>query len=53
MSKCIFVIIIFLWLFDGFLGLLNCKKDIGSLFMALFYIFVIFIPIIAHWCGLL
>lgn len=51
--KILFVILIFLWMFIGFIGIMNCKKDRVHFEMIIFMIFALFIPLIAKWCGLI
>lgn len=51
--KILFVIIILIWAFIGFLGVLNCKKDRVNFEMIIFLTTVPFIPMVAKWCGLI
>lgn len=53
MMKIIFVGIIIGWAFVGFLGGLHAKYDRINYEMLIFMGIVPFIPLIAHWCGLL
>lgn len=53
--KIVFVIIILVWCFLGFLGIVqNMRHNSRINFeMIFFFLFVPFIPLIAKWCGLL
>lgn len=53
MLKVIFVLIIIVWLFVGFLGNLHCKENRVNYEMIVFMLFVPFIPLIAKACGLI
>lgn len=53
MGKVIFAIVILAWLFCGFCGIINCKKDRVHWDMIGFMLFFPFIPLIAHLCGLI
>ena len=51
-----FVIIILIWLFVGFLGVIqNARKNSNRVNyeMILFFLFVPFIPVVAKFCGLM
>ena len=51
-----FVLIILVWLFMGFLGIIqNARKDSNRINyeMIVFFLFVPFIPIVAMVCGLI
>ena len=51
--KALFVVIIFIWLFVGFLGILSCKANRVNYEMIIFMFFAPFIPLVAKVCGLL
>ena len=51
-----FVVIILIWLFVGFLGIMqNVRKDSNRVNyeMILFFLSVPFIPVVAKFCGLI
>ena len=50
--KALFVIIIFIWLFVGFLGDLHAKDNHVNYEMIIFMFFAPFIPLVAKMCGL-
>ena len=52
MGKIIFVIIILLWCLFGGIGVLRCKENRVNVEMLIFILFVPFLAIIAHVCGL-
>lgn len=51
--KTLFIIIMFVWAFIGFIGILNCKKNGIRWDMIIFCAFVPFIPLVAKVCGLI
>jgi hypothetical protein len=51
--KLVFCLIILVWLFVGFLGLLHCKKNRVNYEMIAFVLFSLFVPLIAKACGLI
>ena len=53
--KIVFIIIILIWCFLGFLGILqNTRNNSRINFEMIFFCLIIpFIPLIAKWCGLL
>lgn len=51
--KMIFVLITIIWLFVGFCGVMNCKKDRVHWEMIIFVSVFPFFPIIAKFCGLI
>ena len=52
MGKIIFVIIILIWCLFGGIGTLRCKENRVNVEMLIFILFVPFLAIIAHVCGL-
>ena len=48
----IFCVVIFIWLFVGFLGGLHSKENRVNYEMLIFMAFTPFIPLIAYACGL-
>lgn len=48
----VFAGIIAIWLFVGFVAMLNAKNDRGSTLLGVFMTFVPFIPLIAKMCGM-
>ena len=53
--KIVFVIIIPIWCFLGFLGIMQNMRNTSRINfeMIFFCLFALFIPLIAKWCGLL
>ena len=53
--QTVFVIIILVWLFLGFLGIVQNARHTSRINfeMISFFLLVPFIPLIAKWCGLL
>ena len=49
--KALFCVIIVLWVFVGFCGVLHCKENRTNYEMITFMTFAPFIPFIAKICG--
>ena len=52
MLKVLFVLIIMVWCFTGFFGVVDCKSDKVNWKMLFFIFFAPFLPLIAKACGL-
>lgn len=53
MKEIIFVIVILVWCFIGFLGGMNAKDNRVNYEMIIFMVLAPFIPLLAKVCGLL
>lgn len=51
--KILFVIVILIWGFVGFLGIMNCKAERPNYEMMIFMFSFPFVPFVAHFCGLI
>ena len=51
--EIVFIIGILIWLFVGFLGCMNCKKNRVNYEMIIFISLFLLIPLFAKVCGLL